>query len=48
MEKIINFGIMSRPENWLIIWLVLFLSAQLARIVFDATQGVSIVKSLTN
>lgn len=39
MDKILNFGLLSRPENWVIIWLILYLSALLAHFVFQSAAG---------
>lgn len=40
MDRLINFNILSNPANWVIIFLVLYLVALIANVLFKAaSQG---------
>jgi hypothetical protein len=41
MDRIINFNLLSNPANWIIIFLVLYLAALIAHVLFSASQGAS-------
>ena len=41
MDRVINFNILSNPANWIIIFLVLYLVALFASVMFRAAQGAS-------
>lgn len=42
MDKIINLDLLSHPANWLIIFLVLYLAALIAKMLHDAAvSGIS-------
>ena len=49
MLRIVNWELIVHPVNWLIIFLVLYLSALLGKTVYDAAvHGVSPLPSLDN
>ena len=43
MEKIINFNLLSNPANWVIIFFVLYLCALIAQVLFNASQGKTVL-----
>lgn len=42
MDRIVNFNILSNPANWVIIFLVLYLAALVAKIVASAAGSAPI------
>lgn len=38
MDEIINFRLLAHPANWIIIFLIAYLSAMLANIVYTAAK----------
>ena len=43
MPTLINWNIVSNPANWLIIFLVLYLVALIAQLIYSASQGNSLI-----
>ena len=39
MDRLINWNIISNPANWIIIFLVLYFLALLAKVVYDASAS---------
>lgn len=37
--RLINWNILGNPANWVIIFLVLYLTALIAKVLVDASQG---------
>lgn len=43
MERIINPAIIGNPMNWVIIFFVLYLCALIAQVLYNASQGKTIL-----
>lgn len=39
MPHLINWNILSHPANWIIIFLILYLTALIAKVLVDASNG---------
>lgn len=39
MDRLINFGLLSNPANWIIVFLVLYLVALIAHVLTNAAQN---------
>jgi hypothetical protein len=43
MPRLINWNIVSNPANWIIIFAVLYLVALIAKVLFSASQGQTVI-----
>ena len=42
MDRIINFNILANPLNWVIIFLILYLTALIAKVIYGASTNAPI------
>jgi hypothetical protein len=44
MDRVLNFALIANPANWIIVLLILYVVGLVAKVLFQAAQGQSILQ----